>query len=163
MIVVHLAYFMEPVLLGRVEGLVRRSATRSLAMTGDSVLPRGLPATPLMPQENGRPIRVVCVDIIEQLSAMMVHTRGLPGVRLLLTMLLEANFRERFAVRAGRSALRWGHRSGHVGRVDVVDRVGALTRIKRSVQVLFRSVFAIELLRSGDDAARIVQRVVDQC
>ena len=77
MIVVHLANFMEPILLGRVEGLVRGSTARPLAMTSDSTLPGGLPAT-LMPQENGRAIRIVRVDIIEQLAAMMMHTRRLP-------------------------------------------------------------------------------------
>ena len=77
-------------------------------------------------------------------------------------MLLEADFREGFAARARCSALCWGHRGRHIRRVDVVDRVGALACIKRSVQVLFRSVFAIELLWPGDDSARVVQRVVDQ-
>ena len=78
MIVVHLAYFMEPILLGRVERLVRGPTARPLAMTGDSILPGGLP-TSLMPQENCRAIRIVCVDIVEHLlAAMMMHSRRLP-------------------------------------------------------------------------------------
>ena len=95
---------------------------------------------------------------------MMMHTGRLPRVvrLLLLIMLLQANFRECFAARAGCSILRWGHCGGHVRRVDVVDRVGTLTRVKRGVQVLFRSVFAIQLLRPRHDPARIVQRIVDQ-
>ena len=77
MIVVHFANFVEPILLGRVEGLVRGSTARPLAMASDSTLPGSLPAT-LMPQEDGRAIRIVCVDIIEQLAAMMMHTWRLP-------------------------------------------------------------------------------------
>ena len=75
-VVVHLAYFMEPVLFGRVESLVRGTTARSLAMTGHSTLTGGLPA-PLMPQENGRAIRVVRVHIIELMAAMIMHTRRL--------------------------------------------------------------------------------------
>ena len=63
-VVVHLAYLMKPILFGRVESLVRGTATRSLAMTGHSTLPGGLPTT-LVPEENGRAVRIVCVHVIK--------------------------------------------------------------------------------------------------
>ena len=52
---------------------------------------------------------------------------------------------------------------GHVSRIHVVDRVGALTSIERRIQVLFVRVFAVHLLRAGHRIAscRIIQATPD--
>ena len=91
---------MKPVLFRRIECFMGRTSG-SLTVTSDTALAGSL-ATPLVPQKYGRSICIVRVDIVQKLSAMMDDTRWLARViRLLLIVLLEADFREAFATGCG--------------------------------------------------------------
>ena len=135
-------------------------AARTLTVARDSRLSRGLAA--LMAKEHSRSISVVGIDPIQWLASM--KDAGLARIiHLLLSMLLEADFREWLPGAGDVSLVRWWHGSGHVRGVRVVDSVGAFTRVERGIQVLLGRVLAIVLLVlpvGHDDATRIVQGVV---
>ena len=130
MVVVYLAYLVQPVLLGCVEVFVGR-ATRSLTVTSDPTLARGLP-TALVTEKDSRAVSVVSIDHVHLLPAMM-HARLARIVSLLLSMLLESDFGKWLASASDVTLVRRRHRCRHIRRGYIIYRIGAFTCIKRCV------------------------------
>jgi len=134
-VVIDFAYFLHAILLAHVERFMRRPSYRwSLRVTICS----GLSGACLMAEEHHSSVSIVTLAIV-------VHICRLSWV--CCSVLLQSHFGNLCSRRNPRTDIAAVVRgnSGHIGRVDIVDSVCTLARIKAGVHKLLGLVFGVDL------------------